>query len=240
LKRKTVLVTGSSGDLGTAICLNLISRGFFVIGISRRKSLLNNDINQNNYFRSIEFDLSNLDGIPEMTKNIVRQYGAPYALVNNAAIGLDGILPTFHNSEIKQLVETNLLSPIILTKYVLRSMIDQEEGRIVNISSIVANRGFKGLSVYSATKAGLESFSRALAREVGPKRITVNCVAPGFIKTQMSKGLSVEQMASVEKRSALKRLANVSEVTNGIAFFLSDESSGITGTVLTVDAGGSV
>ncbi len=116
-------------------------------------------------------------------------------------------------------------------------MLDKREGRIVNVSSIVAQTGYKGLSVYAASKAGLEGFTRSLSRDLGPRGITVNCVAPGFIQTEMTSGLDQEKLQSVRRRSALQRLPDLLEVVGGIEYLLSAKAAGVTGTTLTIDAG---
>ena len=131
----------------------------------------------------------------------------------------------------------NTLSPIMLTKYVVRSMMAEGAGRIVNVASIIGFTGYSGLSVYAATKASMIGFTRSLAREVGRLGITVNAVAPGFIDTDMTQGLAGEQRQQVARRSALRRLAEVDDVANAVEFLLSDKARNITGTVLTVDAG---
>jgi len=134
-------------------------------------------------------------------------------------------------------VRMNTVSPIVLTKHVVRSMMADGGGRIVNISSITAFTGYSGLSVYSATKASLLGFSRSLAREVGRIGVNVNSVAPGFIDTDMTQGMKEEQRQQIERRSALKRLADLEDVANAVEFLLSDKAKNITGTVITVDAG---
>jgi 3-oxoacyl-[acyl-carrier protein] reductase len=126
---------------------------------------------------------------------------------------------------------------MVLTKFVVRSMLADGGGRIVSLSSITASTGYSGLSVYSATKASLVGFSRSLAREAGRMGITVNCIAPGFISTDMTQGIPDEQKQQIERRSALKRMADVDDVANAVEFLLSDKAKNITGTVLTVDAG---
>jgi 3-oxoacyl-[acyl-carrier protein] reductase len=126
---------------------------------------------------------------------------------------------------------------MVITKHVIRSMMADGGGRIVNVSSITAFTGYSGLSVYSATKASLLGFSRSLAREVGRLGINVNSVAPGFVDTDMTQGMKEEQRQQIERRSALKRLAEVDDVANAVEFLLSDKAKNITGTVLTVDAG---
>jgi 3-oxoacyl-[acyl-carrier protein] reductase len=125
----------------------------------------------------------------------------------------------------------------VITKSVVRCMMADGGGRIVNLSSITAFTGYSGLSVYSATKASLLGFSRSLAREVGRMGINVNSVAPGFIDTDMTQGMKDEQRQQIERRSALKRLADLDDVANAVEFLLSDKAKNITGTVLTVDAG---
>ena len=131
----------------------------------------------------------------------------------------------------------NTLSPIVLTKYVVRAMMSEGAGRIVNIASIVGFTGYTGLSVYAATKASMIGFTRSLAREVGRLGITVNAVAPGFLDTAMTHGLGGEQRLQVVRRSALRRLADVDDVANAVEFLLSDKARNISGTTLTVDAG---
>ena len=126
---------------------------------------------------------------------------------------------------------------MVLTKYVVRAMMADGGGRIVNISSVTASNGYSGLSVYAATKASLLGFTRSLAREVGRMGVTVNAVAPGFVETDMTQGMTAEQRETIARRSALKRLVDVDDVANAVEFLLDDRSKNITGTVLTVDAG---
>jgi 3-oxoacyl-[acyl-carrier protein] reductase len=142
-----------------------------------------------------------------------------------------------HNSEIEALVGLNILSPIILTKYVVRQMMADGAGRIVNISSIIATTGYNGLSVYGATKAAATGFTRSLAREVGKLGITVNAIAPGFIDTELTQDLAEEQRKRIAGRSALRRLAAPDDVARMVEYLLGDGGSNITGTVMTIDAG---
>jgi 3-oxoacyl-[acyl-carrier protein] reductase len=138
---------------------------------------------------------------------------------------------------IERLVRLNTVSPIILTKYVVRSMMVDGGGRIVNVASIVASTGYSGLSVYSATKASIVGFTRSLAREVGALNISVNAVAPGFVETDMTADLTGKQLNQIVRRSALNRLAEVTDVAHAVEFLLSDKARNITGTVMTIDAG---
>ena len=142
-----------------------------------------------------------------------------------------------HNSQIEQLIRVNTLSPIVLTKYVVRNMLADGGGRVVNVASIVGFTGYSGLSVYSATKAALIGFTKSLAREVGRRGVTVNAVAPGFMATEMTERMDDERREQVARRSALRRFPEVGEVADAIEFLLGPKSQSITGTVLTVDAG---
>jgi 3-oxoacyl-[acyl-carrier protein] reductase len=152
-------------------------------------------------------------------------------------MGTSGVLATMHDTRIQQLVNLNIVSPVILTKYVVRAMMGDGGGRIVNLASIVGSTGYSGLSVYSATKASIVGFTRSLAREVGSLGINVNAVAPGFVDTEMTEALSEKKRNQVISRSALRRLAEVEDVANAVEFLLSGKAKNITGTVLTVDAG---
>ncbi len=140
-------------------------------------------------FTSCSFDLSDINAIPDLIKQLRKQFGPIYGLVNNAAIGTDGVLALMPTAQIEQLVRVNTISPIVLTKYVVRSMLSEGNGRIVNIASIIGFTGYRGLSVYGATKASMLGFTRSLAREVGRRGVNVNAVAPGFIDTEMTQGL---------------------------------------------------
>jgi 3-oxoacyl-[acyl-carrier protein] reductase len=183
------------------------------------------------------FDLANISDISNLVKWVRKEFGSIYGLVNNAALGTSGILATMHDAQIERLAHLNTVSPLILTKYVVRSMMADGGGRIVNVASVVSFTGYSGLSVYGATKASIVGFTRSLAREVGPLGITVNAVAPGFLDTEMTESLGERQRDQIARRSALHRLADVDDVANAVEFLLGDKARNITGTVLTVDAG---
>lgn len=236
---KTVIVTGATSGLGLAISDALIKDGYRVIGIGRQEKsdfLKLKDQYPNNLF-FIKFNLSNIEEIRHIAKDLITNFGPIYGLVNNAALGYDGILATMHDSQISEMIRVNLEAPIYLTKYLSRSMLMQRQGRIINISSIIAQSGFNGLSVYGATKSSLIGFSKSLAREVGKVGITVNSVAPGFMHTAMTSGLNKTQLESIVRRSPMQALASVHDVASTIKFLMSDEAKMITGTTITVDAG---
>ena len=185
----------------------------------------------------VPFDLGKIDEIPALVRDMRKEFGPLFGLVNNAALGLSGALAMMHNAKIEQMVRLNTLSPIVLTKYVVRAMMADGAGRIINIASIVGFTGASGVAAYAATKASMLGFTRSLAREVGQLGITVNAVAPGVLETDMTHALTDEHRQQIARRSALNRLADVEDVANAVEFLLSDKARNITGTVLTVDAG---
>jgi 3-oxoacyl-[acyl-carrier protein] reductase len=240
---RNVIVTGGTRGLGYGIARELGMSGYRVIVIARESNeqfeATVRELNaaKPGAIQLRSFDLANIAGIPAIVKSLRAEFGALFGLVNNAGVGTEGLLATMRETQIEQLLRVNVLSPIVLTKYVVRSLMASGSGRIVNVSSIVSFTGYSGLSAYAATKAALIGFTRSLAREVGPLGITVNAVAPGFIDTDMTSGIQNEVRKKIIHRSALRRQANAQDVANAVAYLLSDRAQNITGTVLTVDAG---
>jgi 3-oxoacyl-[acyl-carrier protein] reductase len=240
---RNAIVTGGSRGLGLGIARRLSEAGFRVIAIARRESdefaAAKREIDERGpgalHFAS--YDLAEIDGIPDLVKKLREESGPIYGLVNNAGMSVDGVLALTSIAQIEQVVRLNTVSPMVLTKQVVRGMMADGGGRIVNMSSIVAGTGYSGLSVYAATKASMVGFTRSLAREVGRMGVTVNAVAPGFVDTEMTQTMTDEQRQRVARRSALNRLVEVADVANAVEFLLSDGAKNITGTVLTVDAG---
>jgi 3-oxoacyl-[acyl-carrier protein] reductase len=238
-----VVVTGGSRGLGLGIATKLAACGYRAIAIARKQSpelraAIERAEGENS--RSLHFvarDLAEIDGLAEFVKALRKDFGPIYGLVNNAGISFDGVLAMMPNAEIEQLVRVNTLAPLVLTKYVVRAMMADGGGRIVNMASVVGFTGYSGLAAYGATKAALLGFTRSLAREVGKMHVNVNAVAPGFIDTDITEGLTPEQREKIARRSALQRLACVEDVAETVEFLLSDKSKNITGTVITVDAG---
>jgi 3-oxoacyl-[acyl-carrier protein] reductase len=234
-----VIVTGASRGIGLAIAERLAAAGFNVIAVARRDSEALAAAAERAH-GAIQFracDLSDTVAIPKLAREIKAEFGPIFGLVNNAGLGTEGLLATMPDPDIEALIRLNTLSPILMSKYVVRGMMAQKRGRIVNIASIVAATGFNALSVYAATKASLVGFTRSLAREVGKLGVTVNAIAPGFIDTEMTTSLGDEERGRVVARSALKRLAEPADVAAAAAFLMSEGARNITGTVLTVDAG---
>ena len=234
---KNIIVTGARKGLGLAISKRLAEDGFKVIAVARSESPELNELCDGERACFELFDLSNVDQIRAWISDLTKRYGRIYGLVNNAAVGCDGVLGTMHERDIEHSIKINLHSPIVLTKYVSRSMLLGGEGRIINISSIIASTGFSGLSVYAATKAGLVGFSKSLSRELGKAKITVNCIAPGYMETDMTKGIDPEKLLSIKRRSPSGKLASVESVAGTVLFLLGDAGAMINGTTITVDAG---
>lgn len=239
---RNVIVTGGSRGLGLAMTGTLAAAGYRVIAIARSgtEELAAASRAAAGGSGAIEFracDLSELAQIGSLVRALRADFGPLYGLVNNAGLGTGGVLGNMRNQDIERLIRLNTVSPIILTKYVAKSMMTERAGRIVNIASVVAFTGYSGLSVYSATKASLVGFTRSLARELGQLGITVNAIAPGFIDTDMTKELNESQRDQIARRSALRRLPDPLDVARSVEFLLGDAGRNITGTVLTVDAG---
>lgn len=240
---RSVIVTGGSRGLGLGIARKLVSDGYRVIAIAREETCqLTSAIQGANRavpgsLHFVPFDLAQIENISTLVRRVRKSFGSIYGLVNNAGISFEGVLALMQNSQIEQLVRLNTISPIVLTKYVVRCMMADGGGRVVNVASIIGSTGYSGLAVYGATKASMLGFTRSLAREVGRMGVNVNSVAPGFVDTEMTQGIKDQQRRQITRRSALGRLAEVDDVASAVEFLLSDQSKNITGTVLTVDAG---
>jgi 3-oxoacyl-[acyl-carrier protein] reductase len=240
---RNVIVTGASRGLGLAITEALAASGYRVLAIARSPSTELQALSTSpaqagrGAVQFHPFDLLEIAAMPQLVTRLRREVGPLYGLVNNAGLGTAGLLAMMNVAQIETLIRLNTLSPIVLTKQVVRSMMSERAGRVVNISSIVAMTGYQALSVYSATKASLIGFTRALAREVGQLGITVNAVAPGFVDTEMTRELDARQREQIIRRSALRRMPEPTDVAATVKFLLSEEARNITGTTLTVDAG---
>ncbi len=240
---RNVLVTGGSRGLGLGIAEALARAGFCVIAVARSEGDKLPDVRAriaadgSGALHFMAADLSDIEAIPDLVKRIRAAHGPLYGLVNNAAMSDSGVLSTVPDAQIERVVRLNVLSPLVLTKHVARSMMTGRGGRIVNIASIVAATGYSGLSVYSATKSSLIGFTRSLARELGPLDITVNAVSPGFIETEMTQEMDDRARSKIARRSALQRAPEIADVAGAVGYLFSEAARNVTGTVLTVDAG---
>ena len=240
---RNVVVTGGSRGLGLGIARRLTAAGYRAIAIARKETnqltLAMEEVERarTGSLRFVPFDLTEIADIPQLVKRLRGEFGPIYGLVNNAALGTDGALALMPVSQIEHMIRVNTLSPIVLTRSVVRAMMADGGGRIVNVASIIGSTGYSGLAVYGATKASMLGFTRSLAREVGRMGVTVNAVAPGFMDTEMTHGLDDERRQQIARRSALRRLPDVGDVADAVEFLLGDKAKSITGTVLTVDSG---
>jgi len=239
---RNVIVTGASRGLGLAISRRLVRDGFCVLGVARRmtpelEAAQSEAVAAGSRIEFLPFDLSKTGEIRAFVTASRRQHGKVFGLVNNAGLGTDGLLATMADGKIEELLRLNVQAPILLTKNVVRYMMADGEGRVVNVSSIIGFTGYSGLSVYAATKSAMLGFTRSLAREVGRVNVTVNAVAPGFISTEMTSALDDDGRDQIARRAALKRLAEPDDVAAAVAYLMGDGGRNVTGTTLTVDAG---
>ena len=242
-----VIVTGGSRGLGAAMIEGLLADGYRVSTCSRRKTenidrlLESPEYADRFYWMACEVgEADQVDAFVAAAVDWAGEDGL-WGLVNNAGIAQAGILASFPNVESEKILKINLLGAIQMARAASRVLLakrgDNQGGRIINISSIIGTRGYNGLSAYSASKAGMDGFSRALARELGRRQITVNSVAPGYVATEMSSTLSPSQLKQIVGRTPLGRLAGEEDILNTVRFFLSDASAMITGQTLLVDGG---
>ena len=238
---KVALVTGASRGIGAAIAETLGLAGYTVVGTATSQSGANticerfksSDING----AGMVLNVTDLESINSLLSAVIDRFGAPTILINNAGIAKDNLLLRMKEEEWLDVVNTNLTSVFRLSKACVRAMTKARWGRIVTISSVVGSMGNGGQSNYSATKAGVEGFSRALAKELGSRSITVNSVAPGFIETDMTKELPEANKASMLEQIPLARLGAPSEIAAVIKFLVSDAAGYITGETIHVNGG---
>ncbi|MBN1394675.1 MAG: SDR family oxidoreductase [Pirellulales bacterium] len=239
--RPVAVVSGGSRGLGQAIVTELMLHGLTVATFSRSKTPFVDEQTaadpQAKRFRWESLDGADAQALAGFARGVLQRYGRIDALVNNMATLGDGLLTMMRDADIHRQVSMNLESAIFLTRACLKGMLPQGSGSIVNISSVNALRGHKGVSIYSATKAALIGLTKSLAVEVGPAGIRVNCVAPGYFSSDMTAAFTDEQRARIARRTPLKRLGTVEDIAKAVWFLLSPESSFITAQVIAVDGG---
>lgn len=237
-ERKVALVTGASRGIGAAIAQQLIQDGYFVVGTATSESgaqKLSENFGEQG--AGLALDVRNLDEIEAVVSHIEQNYGPVLVLVNNAGITKDNLLLRMSEDDWDDILNIHLKAVYRLSKRVLKGMTKARFGRIINISSVVAHFANPGQANYSAAKAGIEAFSRSLAKEMGSRQITVNSVAPGFIATEMTDALSEEIRKKMSDQVALNRLGEPQDIANAVSFLASDKAGYITGTVLHVNGG---
>ncbi len=236
--KKTIVISGVSKGLGAAICKNLLAKGWVVAGFSRTSNSeikkLQNTYKKNFFFE--KFDVTNLKKIENFI-NKAQHKGKIYGLINNAGIVDEDLIVRQKKKSIKNLINTNLLGPIYLSSEVIKYLMINGEGRIINISSVVAKSGYKGTAVYSSTKGALEGMTRALSRELGGRNITVNAIAPGFMETNLTKNMSKDKLKQIIRRTPAGRAGKVTDMLGLVNLLLSKEASFISGQIILVDGG---
>ena len=229
MEHKKVIVTGGNRGIGKGIVLSLLDQGYLVLATSRDSKKF--DMSHKN-LEVTNLDVCDQASIDDFQKK-VNDFD-PDILINNAGITKDNLFLRMTEDDWGEVIDTNLNSVFRMTKLVVRGMLKKKWGRIINISSISGSMGNPGQTNYSASKAGVEAFSRSLAKELGSRNITVNSVAPGFIQTDMTQGLIDEE---ITKKIPLQRAGRVEDVASLINFLVSEESNYITGQTLVVDGG---
>ncbi|WP_314936421.1 3-oxoacyl-ACP reductase FabG [Neisseria elongata] len=239
LSGKTALVTGASRGIGAAIADTLAQAGATVVGTATGGSgaaAIGERLAQwNGQGRAL--NAAEADGIENLIADIEKEFGKLDILVNNAGITRDNLLMRMKEEEWDEIMQVNLKSVFRASKAVLRGMMKQRSGRIINITSVVGAMGNAGQANYAAAKAGLMGFAKSMAREVGSRGITVNCIAPGFIDTDMTRALPEEVRKTFEAQTALGRFGDAQDIADAVLFLASDQAKYITGQTLHVNGG---
>jgi len=241
IEGKIALVTGATRGIGKAIAEELGRQGAVVIGTATSEKgaaaiseyLAASDVKG----KGLVLDVASAESVDAVVKSVQEEFGAVAILVNNAGITRDNIMMRMKEDEWDSVVNTNMNSLYRVVKGCLRGMTKARWGRIINISSVVASMGNAGQANYAAAKSGMEGFSRALAREVGSRNITVNSVAPGFIDTDMTSGLAEEHKATLQSQIPMNRLGQPEEIAAVVGFLASDGGAYITGETINVNGG---
>ena len=241
LQSEIALVTGASRGIGKAIAQELAQHGATVVGTATTEdgaqSISAYLQNSSAKGQGMVLNVTEPDAVVELISSIEKDFGTVSVLVNNAGITRDNLLVRMKDEEWDAILDTNLSSVYRLSKACLRGMMKMRKGRIVNITSVVGSSGNPGQANYAAAKAGVVGFSKSLAREVGSRGITVNCVAPGFIDTDMTRSMAEDQRGALLSQIPLNRLGRAEEVAHAVAFLASPLAAYITGETLHVNGG---
>ena len=236
--KKLAIVTGASRGIGKAIALRLAKEGYFVVGTATSDAgaaAIGDYLAEGGTGRKL--NVCDADESQEFVKAVVAEYGAPAVLVNNAAVTRDNLLLRMKQEQWDEVIATDLTAVFRMTKLCLKPMLKTRHGRIITISSVVGLMGNPGQTNYCAAKAGVIGFSKSLALELANYGITVNCVAPGFIDTDMTKALTDEQREAIFAQIPMRRIGDPEDIAHAVAFFASDQAGYITGETMQVNGG---
>ena len=243
MERKVALITGGSRGIGKAIAKKFAKEGYDIVinyvsesaelGKVKEEMIENRNVD----ILFVKADVTNYNGCEEMIKEVINKFGRIDVLVNNAGITKDGLLMRMKEEDFDKVIDVNLKGTFNVTKNVIPYMMKQRSGKIVNISSVVGIGGNAGQANYAASKAGIIGFTKSVAKELASRNILANCVAPGFIKTDMTDVLSDAVKENINKQIPLNKMGEADEVANAVYFLASEENTYITGQVLNVDGG---
>jgi len=236
-KNKNILITGASGGIGNELVKKFVSLGANILGSGTKTEKLELIKKQYPNIKVKKFDIANHSGIEEFIDSVSLELGGLDVLINNAGINLDNLSIRMKVEEWKKVIDINLTSTFLLSKYAIKKMLKNKFGRIVNITSVVGHVGNLGQPNYSASKAGIIGMSKSLAIEYAKKNITVNCVSPGFIVSDMTMGIADKVKLYLTSRIPMGKFGTGEDVSNCVAFLSSEQASYVTGETIHVNGG---
>ena len=236
-KDKKILITGATGGIGNALVKKFVSLNGSVLGTGTKTEKLDLIKKNNPSIKVKKFDISNHSRIEEFIEDVALEMGGLDVLINNAGINVDNLSLRMKDEEWKKVIDINLTSTFLLSKYAIKKMLKNKYGRVVNITSIVGHTGNLGQSNYSASKAGIIGMSKSLAIEYAKKNITINCVSPGFIVSDMTMNIAEKVKLYLTSRIPMGKLGTGEDVSNCVAFLSSDLASYVTGETIHVNGG---
>ncbi len=238
LKNKNIIVTGASGGLGNSIVKKLYENGANILATGTKKEKLDDLKSQFNNIKILSFDISQNDEIDKFIENATKELGGNlYCIVNNAGITRDNLAIRMSSDEWKKVIDVNLTSTFLLSKSAIKKMLKNKQGKIINITSVVGHTGNLGQANYTAAKAGIVAMSKTLAIEYAKKNININCISPGFIKTNMTEKIDAKYKEIILSKIPSARLGEPEDIANAVLFLASNQSDYINGETLHVNGG---
>ena len=238
LKHKNIIVTGASGGLGNSIVKKLYENGANILATGTKKEKLDDLKSQFNNIKILSFDISQMDEIDKFMENATEELGGNlYCIVNNAGITRDNLAIRMSADEWKKVIDVNLTSTFLLSKSAIKKMLKNKQGKIINITSVVGHTGNLGQANYTAAKAGIVAMSKTLAIEYAKKNININCISPGFIKTNMTEKIDSKYKEIILSKIPSARLGEPEDIANAVLFLASNQSDYINGETLHVNGG---